>query len=224
MNGYDSEIEQEKRLIAEKEQLYNENYPNYKKMIEQCMREERYHDITTLFEQKDVLELAQIDNDFAVLNIIVNIYRMELNEQTTEHIWDHMHTMDDMISFYLRLKMYLWRFEFTEDQTSFLKYVSEQKITIPCVKWLIHTSSFHKADTVYKIAVWYKERQYFVQAFQMILYLNELSSEKELIYCEMADIYIELHEYEAACECIKKIQYPTKLLEQYKQRWGGSLE
>ena len=127
MNGYDSEIEQEKRLIAEKEQLYNENYPNYKKLIEQCMREERYHDITTLFEQKDVLELAQIDNDFAVLNIIVNIYRMELNEQTTEHIWDHMHTMEDMISFYLRLKMYLWRFEFTEDQTSFLKYVSEQR-------------------------------------------------------------------------------------------------
>lgn len=224
MNRYDSEIEQEKRQIAEKERLYDANYPKYKRLIEKCMKEERYPDITTLFEQKDVLELAQMDHDFAVLNIIVNIYRMELREQTIEHIWDHMHTMEDMISFYLRLKMYLWRFEFTEDQTSFLKYVSEQKITIPCMKWLIHTSSFKKADTVYKIAVWYKERQYFVQAFQMILYLNELSSQKELIYCEMADIYIQLHEYEAACNCIKKIQYPTKLLEQYKQRWGCSLE
>lgn len=224
MNGHAAEIEQEKRQIAEKEQLYYQNYPNYKKMIERYMREGRYHDITTLFEQKEVLEIAQIDNDFAVFNIIVNIYRMELNEHTSEHIWDHMHTMKDMISFYLRLKMYLWRFEFTEDQTSFLKYASDKKITIPCMKWLIHTSSFKKADTVYKIAVWYKERQYFVQAFQMILYLNELSSEKELIYCEMADIYIQLHKYEAACECIKKIQCPTKLLEQYKQRWGVSLE
>lgn len=220
MGKYDAEIKQEQNKIAQDQHFYYRYYHKYRQQIEQYMREENYCKVTALFEQEDVLKLAQMDNEFAVLNIIVNIYRMELEEQAAEYIWNTRHSIKEIVSVYLQLKMYLWRLEFTEDCTGFMQYVWEQKISVSCVKWLIHTSAFKKTDTVYKIAVLYKQQRYFVQAFKMLYYLDECSDRKELVYCEMADIYMKLQQYEAAEQCIKKIQYPTELLEYYKKNWG----
>ncbi len=220
MGRYDAEIEQEKRKIAEQQQLICRYYHEYEKRIEQHMREENYDRIVALFEQKDVLELAQSDHVFAVLNIIVNIYRMELNEQAAGCIWYGRHSIDDIVTVYLQLKMYLWRLEFTDDRTSFMRYVAEQKLSVSCVKWLIHTSAFKKAETIYQIAILYKEHGSFVQAFHMLHYLNECGCNPELVYCEMADIYMRLQQYDAAVEYVKKIQHPSQLLERYKRNWG----
>lgn len=220
MGKYDAELEQDRKEIEGREQIFHRSYARYREIIEHCLQEERYSDIAALFDQKDVLDLAQIDTGFAILNIIVNIYRMELNEQTEHNIWDHVHSMDELIRVYLRLKMYLWRLEFTEDQNSFINYVMEQEISVPCVKWLIHTSAFQKTDTIYKIALLYKEHRAYASAFGMLYYLNELSSEKELIYCEMADLYIQLQQYQAAADCLEKIRHPSELLKKYKQKWG----
>lgn len=219
MGKYDAEIEQERRQIEIREQIVQRHYSFYKKMIEQYLCEEKYNEVVALFEQKDVLELAQMDNEFAILNIIVNIHRMEQSEQVEYSIWGRKHTVRDVEDTYLKLKMYLWRLEFTEDQDSFIGYILEHQISIPCIKWLIHTSAFKKAETAYKIALLYKKREYFVQAFAMLYYLNELCSEEELVYCEMADIYMQLHRYEAAADCIKKIHHPSALFDKYKKKW-----
>lgn len=219
MSRYDAELEQDRKQIEEREQRFHQFYERYRGMIEQYLQEEKYNEIVILFEQKEVLELAQMDTGFAILNIIVNIYCMELNEQTAHKIWNHVHSLDELIQIYLRLKMYLWRLEFTEDKNSFIDYVMEQKISVPCIKWLIHTSAFKKSDTVYQIALLYKERRCYAAAFGMLYYLNELSSDKELINCEMADLYIQLQQYQAAADCLEKIKHPSELFERYKQKW-----
>lgn len=220
MNRYDAELEQDRKQIEVREQRFHQSYARYREMIERYLQEEKYSEIVTLFEQKDVLELAQIDTGFAILNIIVNIYRMELTEQAMHKIWDHVHSMDELIQMYLRLKMYLWRLEFTEDQDNFINYVMKQKISVSCIKWLIHTSAFKKTDTIYKIELLYKERKSYAAAFVMLYYLNELSSDKELINCEMADLYIQLQQYQAAADCLEKIPRPSELVKKYKQKWG----
>lgn len=220
MGKYDVEIEQEQRKITENQHLFDQCYDKYRQQIGQYLKEENYQEIIALYKQEDVLKLAQMDNEFAILNIIVNIYQMELNEHSTECIWNTRHSIKNMISVYLQLKMYLWRLEFTEDCVSFMQYAYDQKISVPCIKWLIHTSAFQKPDTIYKISALYKERGDFVRAFQMLYYLNECSDNKELVYCEMADIYMQLQQYELAAQCIEKIHDPTQLLGQYKRKWG----
>lgn len=220
MGRYDKQIEQEKKQIRNKERILHQKYPGYRKMIEQYMLEEKYDRIEALFQEKDVLEIAQMDTEFAILNIIVNINRMEQKEKEEYKIWNQMHSIEEILNIFLTVKMFMWRIEFTEDQTHFIDYVLEHKISVSYIKWLIHTSAFKKADTAFKIAMLYKERKYYVQTFAMLNYFNELSDEKELIYCEMADVWMQMQQYQAAEDCMKKIQNHSVLLEQYKRKWG----
>lgn len=217
---YGAEIEQDIRTIQERKRKYDCNYPIYEKKIEQLLEQEKYEQLTELFQKKEVVEIVQMNTTIAVVNLAVNIYQMEQEERIPHKILDGLHTIKEVEKDFLKVKFLLWKLEFLDEEQQFIDYVMEQQISVPYVKYLIHTAAFYKEETAKKIAMQYKEKQAFAKAFAMLNYLNELSSRKEFVYCEMADICIQLQQYQKAADCIGRIQHPTGLLTEYERKWG----
>lgn len=217
---YSVEIGQDIMKIQERKQKYDYNYPIYSKMMEQCLEREEYGELIELFQKKEVVEIAQMNTTLAILNLAVNIYQMEQEEGIQHKILDGFHTLKEVEEAFLKVKFLLWKLEFTDEEQQFIDYVIEQQISIPYLKYLIHTSAFHKEGAVKIIAMQFKKKGSFAKAFGMLNYLNELSSNEEFVYCEMADICIQLQQYQKAADCIGRIQRPTELLAEYERKWG----
>lgn len=217
---YSEEIEEDIKNIQERQQKYNNNYPIYGKIIEQCLEQEKYGELIELFQRKEVVEIVQMNTSIAILNLVVNIYQMEQEERIPHKILDGLHTLKEVEEAFLEVKFLLWKLEFTDEEEQFMDYAIDQQISVPYMKYLIHTCAFNKEDTAKKIAMQYKQRGSFGKAFGMLNYLNELSRNEEFVYCEMADICILLQQYQKAAYCIGRIQKPTELLAEYEQKWG----
>lgn len=223
MNGsgrYCTEIEQDRVNIQKKMQNYHDSYSKYGKMIERYLEEEKYEELIELFQKKEVAEIVQMDTTMAIVNLSVNIYQMEQKENVSHKILDRLHTLKEVEEAFLKVKFLLWKLEFMDEEIQFIDYVIDQDISIPFIKYLIHTSAFNKEKTAKKIALQYKEKGSFGKAFGMLNYLNELSSREEFVYCEMADICIQLQQYQKAADCIGRIRKPTELLAEYERKWG----
>ncbi len=217
---YSAEIEQDLEKIEERKQKYDYNYPIYGEMLEHCLKQEKYEELIELFQKEEVVTLVQMNTTIAILNLAVNIYQMEQEENIPNKILQGLHTLKEVEEAFLKVKFLLWKLEFMDEEKQFIDYVTDQQISIPYIKYLIHTSAFHKEDAAEKIAMQYKQKGAFGKAFGMLNYLNELSSKEEFVYCEMADICIQLRQYEKAADCIGRIRKPTELLSEYERKWG----
>ena len=217
---YKEQIEQDKKQIQERKQAFEKNYPIYKRKIEQALEQERYKDLIKLFQREEVIRIAQLDNMMGILHVAVSIYQMELQEKVPHTILDSLHTIKEVETVYLRTKFLMWKLEFADETETFMDHVMERQISVPYIKYLIHTSAFYKADTSEKIALSFKERKSYGNAFGMLNYLNELGGSEEYVYCEMADICMLLQQYQQAADCIARIQKPTGLLAEYERKWG----
>lgn len=220
MDKIKEEIEKDKQEIEERQAVFKRDYYKYRKIAEQYLVQESYSDLVPFFEQEAAIKISQLDNTMAVLRIAVSIYQMEQEENVPIKILDGLHTLEEVEQVYLTSKFILWRLLFRDEKKEFIDYVADKQLSIPHIKYLIHTSAFEKADTAFQIAMLFKEGGYFGKAFAMLNYFNELGGDPELVYCEMADVCFQARQYKAAADCISKIQNPSGLLNQYEQKWG----
>ena len=117
----------------------------------------------------------------------------------------------------------MWRLEFLDERSGLSQALDEVPISVPFLKYLVHTSSFDKVNTSFKMAMLLKERGTFAQAFAMLHYVNELNpgeQGEELVLCEMADICITLGQMKGAAECLGRIHNPSGIFAEYQEKWG----
>ena len=54
----------------------------------------------------------------------------------------------------------------------------------------------------------------------MLNYVNELMPNQEIVFCEMADICMQLGQLEDALNCLKNIKNTSEILVRYYEKWG----
>lgn len=219
MADFDAEIEKKKQDAELKRQL-SKRLPDCERRINQYLKEENTEELFQIFQEKEFQELARIDNTLAIFNVILSIYQMEIEEKVSGKILEGIHSLQEAEEYYLKLKFLMWRLEFQNEKNGLRAFLKEHQVSVPFLKYLVHTSSFEKANTAFKLAGILKEEGRFGEAFVMLNYLDELCPGEELTYCEMADICMENHKYKEASECLRKIQSPSGILEAYIQKWG----
>ena len=145
---------------------------------------------------------------------------MEVEEGVEPGILDGVRNMQEIEERWLKLKFLMWKMEFTEEKEKLAEFLERYQISVPFLKYLVNTSSFDKANTAFKLAMILKNAQKPIAAFAMLNYANELAPNEELVFCEMADICMNLGQYKEAQECIRRIENPTGILVAYLERWG----
>lgn len=219
MGKYDSEIKQEQQEVRVWRECYQSRESEIKDKIDEYLNQEKYNELISYFTQAEVADIAVKSGELGNFTIILNIYKMEQEEKQKEKILEGIHSMKEAEEFYLKLKFLMWRIEFRDESQEFMRFVKEHPISLSFLKYLIHTSSFEKVNTAFKIAMLLKENEYYGKAFGMLNYVNELSPNEEVVYCEMADICMKNQQYREAIECIKQITQPTEIFLQYEQKW-----
>lgn len=192
----------------------------YRDEIDELLRKESYQELEMYFQSEKIHKICQIENEAAIMNVILNIYDMEVQEGVERGILYDVHDMKSAVDWYLKVKFLMWRLEFLGEKKDISSYMQEDRISVPFLKYLIHTSSFHRIDTSYKLAMLLKELGKWGKAFAMLNYVNELMPDQEIVFCEMADICIQLGQLESAVQCLGNIKNPSEVLVKYQERWG----
>lgn len=219
MGKYEKKILEDIAEIEQKEQRKEKSLEKCEKQVNKLLEKKDYVKLLELFQTEEVRELAQIENSFATMSIILSIYHMEQSEGITDGILSGIYDMQKAEEKYLREKFLMWRLEFTADAEELQEEIKQNRISVPFLKYLIHTSSFDKANTAYKLAMLLKETGHYVNAFGMLRYVDELAPEEEIVFCEMADICMKMRQYQMAETCIQQIKKPTAILMKYQQQW-----
>ncbi len=213
------EIEISKKKQKEKD-LLRKKAVAYREEIDTLIISSEYEELLEFYEKEDLKRLSGIENDIAIFQIILYIYQMEQRENVEQGILNGVRSMGEAVERYLQMKFLLWRVEFRDEEEGRAAFQNMQQISIPFLKYLIHTSSFDKANTAYKLAMFFKGAGKIASAFAMLNYTNELSPDAEIVFCEMADICMMAGKYKDAAACIARIKEPSEVLVKYQQKWG----
>lgn len=215
------EVEKQEQELKRK---IRQAYPNYRQEIDDFLGREAYGGLLEYYQSQKMRELSCIENDAAILAVILSIYHMEQQEGMEHGILSGIHDLKSAQQHYLKVKFLMWRLAFFDESSELSAYVAEHHVSVHFLKYLVHTSAFEKANTAYKLAMMLKVMGSLEEAFVMLCYVDELSPNEEIVFCEMADIFIQLEQYENARTCIKKIQVPSEKLLEYQNKWGISDE
>ena len=219
MGKYDEKISEDIAETELREERKKANLDKCKKEINKRLKAEDYASLPGLFQTEEMKEMAQLDNSFAIMHIVMSIYDMEQTEGVTEGILSGVYDMQEAEQRYLNMKFLMWRLEFAGDSAGLSEQIQQNHVSVPFLKYLIHTSSFDQANTAYKIAMLLKEHRRYANAFGMLRFVNELTPGEESVLCEMADIWIKMRQYQMAETCIQQIKNPTSILAKYQQQW-----
>lgn len=218
-NEFAEEIEQDK-AGAQRDREFRKKYIGYQERINDFLRRQAYQDLQAYFQTEEMGKICRIENDAAIMGIILSIYQMELEEGIQKGILSGIFDLKSAEERYLKIKFLIWRFEFLNEKEKLFDLIEKEYVSVPFFKYLIHTSSFEKANTSFKIAMLMKEKAKWGQAFAMLNYVDELSPGEEVVFCEMADICISVGQVKNAMECLKRIEKPSELFVKYQEKWG----
>lgn len=226
MGRAEKRIEQIEQLIKSERQEEDEKTRvrqsslGYRQEIDRLLREGSYQELMEFFRIEKMQKICCLETEMAIMNVILNIYEMEINEGAETGILSAVHDMKSAVNWYLKVKFLMWRLEFLGEKNELSELMQKDRVSVPFLKYLVHTSSFEKADTSYKLAILLKETGRWGKAFAMLNYVNELMPNQEIVFCEMADICMQLGQSESALNCLKNIKNPSELLVRYQRKWG----
>lgn len=181
MTDFEGKIEEKKQDVELKKQL-RKKLPDCERRINQYLKEENREGLLQIFQEKEFQNLAQLDNTLAIFNVVLSIYRTEIEEKASENILEAIHSIQEAEEYYLKLKFLMWHLEFQNEKESLMVFLRQHPVSVFFLKYLIHTSSFEKANTAFKLAMLLKEEGRFEQAFGMLYYVDELSPGEESVY------------------------------------------
>lgn len=211
-------IEQEKQKEAEKQKL-REKYADYREKIDAFLEREAYGQLQDYFETEEVQVLSKIENDVALFCIVLSVYSMEVQEGAEHSILEGVRSLQQMRERWLTAKFLMWRLEFMGEKEGLGEFLDKNRVSVPFLKYLVHTSSFDKANTALKLAMFLKENNQLAASFAMLSYVNELCPDEEFVLCELADICMKAGQYQRAQDYIGRIQNPTGFLNEFLERW-----
>lgn len=211
-------MEQEKQKETEKQEL-REKYAGCRKKIDAFLEEGAYGQLQDYVQTQEVQILSKLESDVALLCIVLSVYFMEQQEGAEHVILEGVRSLQQMRERWLTAKFLMWRLEFTGEKEGLGEFLEKYQVSVPFLKYLVHTSSFDKANTSLKLAMFLKENHKLAAAFAMLSYVNELCPDEEFVLCEMADICMRAGQFKQAQEYIGRIQNPTGILNGFLERW-----
>jgi len=220
------EIEKEAAQIKEWHEKYQHQLEHHYKEIDEKLQNgsiEKREQILELFQDQQFQSIFYQDAAIAQMSIILGIYQTEKEDKKEHTILDQGNSIGELTEYFLKLKFKIWRLEMQLDEESkklFLDFVSQYNVTLHAIKFIIHTSSFDKANTAFKIGCLLKNQQQAAMAFGMFNYALELCPGEDIILCEMADICFLNKQYETAKQLIAMVENKTGILEEYMRKWG----
>lgn len=220
MKKYEDDIEEEKKKVKRDAGEKAHRIPLCLSEIEHMLEEKKHEELAAFFGHEDVRILTGMDGTLAQMAVISEADQLERQEGVEHPVLDCVNSIREAEEYYLKAKFMLWRLEF-RDERQIIESVAGNMISIPFLQYLIHTSSFDKANTAFKIAMDLKERKQFAKAFHLMHYVHQMLPEEELVLCELADICMICGKEDDALNFMRQIPNPTQLLERYRKRWGG---
>lgn len=211
---------EEKKREAEEKRKLREQFAGYQQEIDSFLGREAYGELLEYYQTEKMQLLSKIDNDVAILSIILNIYKDELQEHVPNNILSNIHSMKEARGRYLKVKFLMWRLEFIDEDIQLAEWIDKDVISAAFWRHLIDASSFGKANTAFKLAMLMKKQGKSEGALSMLEFVDRLSPDEEIVFCEMADIYIEAGRMKEAVSCLKRITCPTGIFAQYQEKWG----
>lgn len=211
---------EEKKREAEEKRRLREKFAGFQQEIDCFLVREAYGELLEYYRSEKMQLLSKIDNDVAVLNIILDIYKEELQEHAPNGILSNIHSMEEARERYLRVKFLMWRLEFLSEDTQLSEWMDKDMISVPFFRHMINASSFEKENTAFKLAMLMKEKGKSKWALSMLEFVDQLSPGEEVVYCEMADICIQAGQMKDAVYYLKRITCPTGIFAQYQEKWG----
>lgn len=225
MDKDNKRIEEIKRIVEPERQEEEEKtrikhlYAGYRDEINELLRKESYQELEIYFQSEKIHKICQIDGAALIMHIILNIYGMEVQEGVEKGILYEVHDMKSAVDRYLKVKFLMWRLEFLGEKEEMLSLMQRDMISVPFIKFLVHTSSFKQVETSFTLSMLLKEAGKWGKAFAMLNYVNELMPNQEIVFCEMADICIRLGQLDSARDCLNNIKNPSEILGRYQDRW-----
>ena len=143
---------------------------------------------------------------------------MEVEEHLEYNIFSNIRSMSEAREYYLKVKFLIWRLEFEDNDEELEGFIKGHQVSVPFLKYLIFTSSFDKVNTSFKLVMLLKKIGKLSQAFAILNYINELCPDEEMVLCEMAEICMNMGQYENAAFCIGRIEKPSETLIQYQRK------
>lgn len=219
MRALTVEIEREKHE-AEERRKFLEDFADYQKKVNELLKRKAYSELLEYYQTEKMNMVSKLENKAAIMWIILSVYQMEIDEGIEEGILSEFSDMQSAVEHYLKMKFLMWRFEFMDEGAGLSEMIDGHPISVPFFKYLIHTSSFDKANTAFKLALLLKKKDKWGKAFAILNYVNELTPDEEIVFCEMADICIQTGQIGSAAECLGRIKEPSEILVQYQKKWG----
>jgi hypothetical protein len=219
VRAFTVEIEREKHE-AEERRKFLEDFADYQKKVNELLKRREYSELLEYYQTEKMSMVSKLENKAAIMWIILNIYQMEIDEGIEEGILSKFSDMQSAVEHYLKMKFLMWRFEFMDEGAGLSEMIDSHPSSVPFFKYLIHTSSFDKANTAFKLALLLKKKGKWGKAFAILNYVNELTPDEEIVFCEMADICIQTGQTGSAAECLGRIKEPSEILVEYQKKWG----
>lgn len=214
------EVVEQERQEEEDKKKFRQQHAGYREAIDGFLAREAYDELLDYYQTEPVKKLCLMENDVAIVNIVLVIYQDELANGSEKKILTGIHSMREARERYLRAKFVMWRLEFFDEKDVFLELLEKHPVSPYFLMHLIYTSSFEKGDTAIKMTMILKESGRFAQAFAILNFLNQLCPDEEAIYCEMAEVCILAGQIESANACIQRIKNPSGILAEYRKKWG----
>lgn len=164
MRAFTVEIEREKHE-AEERRKFLEDFADYQKKVNELLKRREYSELLEYYQTEKMSMVSKLENKAAIMWIILNIYQMEIDEGIEEGILSKFSDMQSAVEHYLKMKFLMWRFEFMDEGAGLSEMIDSHPSSVPFFKYLIHTSSFDKANTAFKLALLLKKKDKWGKAF-----------------------------------------------------------
>ncbi len=175
-----------------------------------------YEKLINIIKDKETLDNYLDTSEFAYMVVIVSIYEEEKVRGIEKTIFSMNKSIDDLINYIAKIKFWIWRLEFGEDEKD--NTIIEEEASCVAVECMLRVAAFDKVKASYLVSLGYRKMGRDVDALKILFYANSVSND-ERILCEIADIYIKYGKVEESMQYVKMIERPTKRVEKYMDKW-----
>lgn len=214
------ELMEEERRREEENKKFRQQHNEYREVIDEMLERRAYDELLDYYRTKPIRKLCLMENEVAIMNVVLAIYQDELENGSDTRILEGIHNMREARERYLQAKFMMWRLEFFDENNEFLDFLAKSPVSPWFLMHLIYTSAFDKGNTALKMAMLLKMDKKLAQTFAILNFVNQLCPDEEIIYCEMADVCIMAGQTESANDCIQRIKSPSGILAGYRRKWG----
>lgn len=131
-----------------------DNVKEYIDKIDMHLSKGEYEEISSIFTD-DFMRRIDCD-ELAYLSLYVMIYRDEKQNGIPKTSLSLRSTADELISLFLRLKFYLWEFEFDDNDATaheLVNFIVANEISAEFLRMAVMTSSVNKELTLKKLSL-----------------------------------------------------------------------